>query len=135
MDEERLFEVEGRDGGTRGGERDQANKATGSGGEGNRELEAAEEEAAPGRRKHKIRRMGGLLWCDECGAYATQRAGARIRGACDGAVNTRHRLTRLERLRKGRRPIKNQALEGPGLGIGMQEEGSHHHHQGESGNG
>ena len=64
------------------------------------------------RRKHALRTRGQLMWCDACGAYAHQRAGSRIKGECAGAATTRHRLTRLMRLRAGRHPITGGALMG-----------------------
>ena len=61
--------------------------------------------AQPG--KHSIRSNGRMLWCDRCGAYSTQRAGARLRGTCQVAPISRHRATRLARLRAGRHPLTN----------------------------
>ena len=62
-------------------------------------------------RQHALRTRGQLTWCDACGAYSHQRAGRRIKGDCVGAV-TRHRLTRLVRLRAGKHPISGAVLEG-----------------------
>ena len=85
-----------------------------AGGEGQPE----EDEQAEGRverekggiaRPHALRAKGLLTWCDVCGAYSTQRAGRRIKGECVVAT-TRHRLTRLERLRAGRHPISGVLL-------------------------
>ena len=112
IDEARLHEVERRPGGTTTGARGRDISAMGGVSTGRRDLEDAEEEAAPITGRHAIRRMGGLMWCDVCGAYATQRAGARLRGQCLGGTGNRHRATRLARLRQGRHPISNQALEG-----------------------
>ena len=65
-------------------------------------------------RRHRLRVIGRLVWCEVCAAYSTQRAGARLRGNCKGMDATRHRATRLERLRCGRHPLTNVALEGYG---------------------
>ena len=61
-------------------------------------------------RRHRLRTRGCLVWCDYCGAYSAQRAGARLRGTCEGRPTTRHRTTRLNRLRMGRHPITNVPL-------------------------
>ena len=63
------------------------------------------ERAQPG--KHNIRSNGRMIWCDKCGAYSTQRAGARLRGSCQVAPISTHRATRLARLRAGRHPLTN----------------------------
>ena len=60
--------------------------------------------------RHNLRRIGNVLWCDRCGAYSTQRAGARLRGECLIHALTRHRATRLARLREGKHPITNKPL-------------------------
>ena len=80
--------------------------------EGERRMVAGGELAVRGSQasKHNLRRIGGVLWCDKCGAYSTQRAGARLRGECLVHSMTRHRATRLGRLREGRHPITNKAL-------------------------
>ena len=61
-------------------------------------------------RQHALRSRGALTWCDTCGSYSVQRAGKRLKGVCLGA-NTRHRLTRLARLRQGKHPITGAPLE------------------------
>ena len=79
---------------------------------GGRSAEATPEDGRG--RRHRLRVIGRLVWCEVCAAYSTQRAGARLRGSCKGMVGTRHRATRLERLRCGRHPLTNVALEGYG---------------------
>ena len=57
--------------------------------------------------RHAIRTRGAVTWCDVCGAYGVERAGTRLMGACQ-PQHTRHMVTRLERLRKGLRPISGK---------------------------
>ena len=60
--------------------------------------------------RHNQRRRGSVLWCDRCGAYSTQRVGARLRGDCQVTAMSRHWATRLARLREGRHPIHGKPL-------------------------
>ena len=107
IDQERIEEVTLEPGGAGEGEEGEAveEAVVGSGGR-NVVVHGSE-----GRRGHALRSRGQLTWCDTCGAYSHQRAGSRIRGECWGAT-TRHRLTRLGRLREGKHPITGEALQG-----------------------
>ena len=59
---------------------------------------------------HALRHRAGVLWCDVCGAYGLQRAGARLKDECKGSA-TRHRKTRLLRLQEGRHQLTGAKLQ------------------------
>ena len=81
-------------------------------GAGGREEVGGEGAGGVVRRRHAIRVKGSMIWCDRCGSYSTLRAGVRLKGDCEGLPTSRHRVTRLGRLRLGRHPITNVPLEG-----------------------
>ena len=61
-------------------------------------------------RQHALKARGLITWCDICGSYSVQRARWRLKWVCQGAT-TRHRLTRLTRLRAGWHPSTGKLIE------------------------